>query len=126
MIRTVIADDAADLRMLVRIHLDIDARFEVVAEAADGVAAIEQVNAHDPDLLLLDLAMPRMDGLEVLAALQERERPPVVVLSGFSNASMIEKAMALGAAAYLEKGCDLHTLGDVLATAAQDLRRRRG
>lgn len=117
-IRTVIADDADDLRMLIRLALENDARFSVVGEAADGEEALSVVDAERPDLLVLDLAMPRMDGLEVLTRLHERfEPPPVVVLSGFTNEAMIRRAMSLGAAAYVPKGRDITELPDLFAAA---------
>ena len=122
MIRVVIADDADDLRMLIRMQLVSDARFDVVGEAVDGVEAIEQVDAKDPDVLLLDLAMPRMDGLEVLALLQERDRPPIVVFSGFSSQSMIDRALALGAAAYIDKGRNIGEVASIIASVAAGAR----
>jgi DNA-binding NarL/FixJ family response regulator len=118
-IRTVIADDADDLRLLMRLVLDLDVRFDVVGEAADGVEALAVVDEHDPDLLVLDLAMPNMDGLEVLQRLQSRTRPPIVVLSGFKNEEMVSRAMALGARDYITKGQDISELADVLARAVE-------
>ena len=116
MIRLVIADDAEDVRMLVRLALDRDTRFEVVGEAANGREALAQVERCGPDLLLLDLAMPNMDGLEVLEALQQRDGPPtVVVISGFANSTMIDRALALGAIGYIEKGRDLDEIVELLA-----------
>jgi DNA-binding NarL/FixJ family response regulator len=117
-IRTVIADDAQDLRVLIRVTLERDPRFTVVGEAADGEEALSVVDAQRPDLLVLDLAMPRMDGLEVLSHLHERsEPPPVVVLSGFTNDAMIRKAMSLGATAYIPKGRNITDLPDLFAAA---------
>ena len=119
MIRTVIADDAADLRLLMRIVLDRDVRFDVVGEAADGLEALAVVDEHDPDLLVLDLAMPNMDGLEVLQRLQARDRPPIVVLSGFKNQEMVSRALALGAKDFITKGEDIADLPDALARAVE-------
>lgn len=124
MITTVVADDAEDLRFLMRLLLDKDPRFDVVGEAADGEEALALVEREDPDLLLLDLAMPRMDGLEVLAHLQDRTRPPIVVLSGFTNEAMVNRALELGAAAYIAKGHDLEKLPDMLAAAVEEHRAR--
>lgn len=119
MIRIVVADDAADLRVLMITMLGLDPRFEVVGEAEDGEQAIALVDSQRPDVLLLDLAMPRMDGLEVLAAMQKAGRPTeVVVLSGFASQEMIEQALALGARRYIRKGSDLAEITGVLATLA--------
>jgi DNA-binding NarL/FixJ family response regulator len=119
-ISTVIADDSDDIRLLIRIQLSIDGRFDVVGEAADGQQALDLIDANDPDLLLLDLAMPTMDGLEVLACLQGREsRPPVVVFSGFASQTMIDRALELGAAAYIDKGRDLSDIAAILVEAVE-------
>jgi DNA-binding NarL/FixJ family response regulator len=115
MIRTVIANDANDLRLLLRLVLDTDDRFAVVGEAADGEQALDLVEEQHPDLLVLDLAMPKMDGLEVLADLGGRIPPTVVVLSGFTSAEAVEQALELGAASYVTKGNLIGDLPDVLA-----------
>ena len=120
-IRTAIVDDAADIRMLVRMQLDLDARFDVVGEAADGVEGLAVIDEARPDLVLLDLAMPNMDGLEVLEELHRRKWDrPIVVFSGFASQAMINKAMALGAKSYVKKGLDLAQIPDLLARAAGD------
>lgn len=123
-IRLVLADDTEPLRMLLRRVFDDDGRFEVVGEAADGVEALEQVRTHTPDLLLLDLSMPRMDGLEVL----DRLRPlglatKVIVLSGHAADSAAEASLERGALAYIEKGVRplqlLTCVADIMASAEQ-------
>lgn len=120
MIRVVLVDDADDLRAIVRIQLDLDPRFEVVGEARDGEEALARIADLPHDVLLLDLAMPRMDGLEVLQHLRARAwTRPVVVFSGFSSRTMINRALALGAAAYIDKGRDLGELADVLADSVR-------
>lgn len=114
--RVVLADDAADLRLLLAKLLRSDDRFDVVAEAADGRQAIEAVERERPHLLLLDLSMPVMDGLETLPIVRERfPGTLVVILSGFEAAQMEEKTSELGAAAYIEKGAAFSTLTDTLA-----------
>jgi DNA-binding NarL/FixJ family response regulator len=117
-IRVVIADDASDIRMLVRMTLSMDDRFAVVGEAGDGLETLVLLDETSPDALLLDLAMPNMDGLEVLERLSSRPTPPpVVVFSGFSSQAMIDRALALGASAYIDKGADLSSVPTVLADA---------
>ncbi|HEU5037532.1 MAG TPA: hybrid sensor histidine kinase/response regulator [Nocardioides sp.] len=117
--RVVLVDDTADLRQLMRIALR-RAGFEVVGEAGDGAAGIELVRAERPDLVVLDLSMPVMDGLEALPHIRE-ELPDaaIVVMSGFGAGEMTDKALARGADGYLQKGAPLTTvveyLGDALA-----------
>jgi len=118
-IRTVIADDHDDLRLLLSLALRRDERFEVVATAADGEEALDLIAAHQPDLLLLDLAMPKKDGYEVLASAAAAGRPVVVILSGFSGEEVADRVRELGAAGQLVKGIDLKTMCDQLATIYQ-------
>lgn len=103
--RVVIADDVAHLRTLLRIVLERSRRFEVVAEAGNGQQAIEATREHRPDLTLLDLSMPVMDGLEALPVIRQAvPSTAVVVLSGFDAERMEGRALEAGAAAYLVKG----------------------
>jgi DNA-binding NarL/FixJ family response regulator len=110
-VSVVIADDVAGLRRLLRIALEESRSFEVVGEAADGVEAIMAAEQLMPDLMLLDLSMPRMDGLEALPRLR-LVAPPMrlVVLSGLSEEHMGPKAVELGADAFFEKGMAPHEL----------------
>jgi DNA-binding NarL/FixJ family response regulator len=103
-LRVLIVDDTAIVRAVVRRTLESDAQFEVVGEAANGIVAIEQAHACQPDLVLLDLAMPEMDGLEALPhILVAAPAARVIVLSAFSPDHMAAQALATGACAYLEK-----------------------
>jgi signal transduction histidine kinase/ActR/RegA family two-component response regulator len=103
----VLADDVAALRKLVRLALEAGGHFQVVAEAATGHEAIAKAREVQPDLVLLDLSMPELDGLEALPrVLEAAPRTHVVVLSGFNHVRMAPIALRLGASAYLEKGMD--------------------
>jgi signal transduction histidine kinase len=103
--RVVLIDDTPDIRDLLRMVLELSERYEVVGEAGDGATGIELVRQWQPDLVLLDLAMPVMDGLEALPAIRSVcPDASVVVLSGFEADRMAGQAMELGAAAYLQKG----------------------
>jgi signal transduction histidine kinase len=117
-ISVVLADDTADLRSLVRTLLEREG-FEVVGEAGDGNEAIELAARLQPDLLLLDLAMPALDGLEALPRIRSGSpRTKVVVLSGFQAAQVSEEAREGGAHAYIEKGT---APADLVATLRQVL-----
>lgn len=113
----VVVDDEPGLRRLLVMLLERDGGFDVVAEAGDGVEALDAVRHRDPDLLLLDLGLPRMDGLQVLERLQGGARPTTVVLTGFADDATLAQAELLGAAACLIKGGDfgrvVETLNDV-------------
>ena len=103
--RVVLADDTAEYRLLLRIILEQDGRFDVVAEAADGAEAVRVTIAEQPDVLVLDLAMPVMDGLQAIPAVRSGSpETAIVVLSGFARGRLDRDALALGASAYVEKG----------------------
>lgn len=113
--RVLVVDDSEDLRLLLRMRMERLEGLDVVGEAEDGMQAVEMAAALQPDLVVLDLAMPRMDGLEALPLI--REAAPgvrVVVLSGFNQSTMSEKAMAAGADGYVVKGGPLHELFEVV------------
>jgi PAS domain S-box-containing protein len=103
--RIVIVDDNDDVRRLLRAQIERLGRYHVVGEGVDGVQAVEVVTATQPDVVFLDLAMPRMDGLQALPLI--RDAAPgarVVVLSGFDQGSVAHKALEAGAVRYVEKG----------------------
>jgi DNA-binding NarL/FixJ family response regulator len=104
--RVVVVDDAEELRALIRRALDREDDFTVVGEAGDGQAGVDLADARQPDVVLLDIAMPVLDGLQALPLL--RKRCPgalVVVLSGFgSDSRAAQKALELGAHGFLNKG----------------------
>jgi DNA-binding NarL/FixJ family response regulator len=103
-VRVLIVDDTAIVRAVVRRTLESDSHFEVVGEAVNGRVAIEEAQTCQPDLVLLDLAMPEMDGLEALPHIRVvAPEAQVIVLSAFSPDHMATQAIASGACAYLEK-----------------------
>lgn len=114
--RVLIVDDAEDIRMLLRLKLGGRAEFDVVGEAVDGIDAVDQARALQPNLVLLDMAMPRMDGLQALPLI--RDAVPdvrVIVLSGFNQSTLEKEALAAGADRYVVKGGPMSELLDVIA-----------
>jgi DNA-binding NarL/FixJ family response regulator len=103
--RVLLVDDVATERRLVRAALERSGRFLVVGEGADGEEGVALAVELHPDLVVMDLSMPHMDGLEALARLRDRcPGLPVVILSGLSADDAAASALRLGAAGYLEKG----------------------
>jgi YesN/AraC family two-component response regulator len=103
--RVLIVDDSADLRMLLsRVIEKRSTGWQVVAQAVDGRDAVDAASSHDVDLVLLDIAMPVMDGMEALPLIREAAPDAVVVmLSGFPFAVAGQGALDAGADGYLEK-----------------------
>ena len=113
-IRVLLADDTPDIRLLLRSTLGLEEAFEIVAEASDGVESIREAARHRPDVVVLDLAMPLMDGLEAIPAIRRRSPESViVVLSVFPSERMAGAVLEAGANAYLEK-TDVHRLAPLL------------
>jgi signal transduction histidine kinase len=121
-VRVLLADDTFTVRFLLRQALEASGAFEVVAEAGDGQEAVDQAILHRPELVLLDLAMPVMDGLQALPRLRAGAPDSVVVvLSGFNAERMEPQAVALGAAGYLEKsGSPIRLVESILALIRGD------
>ena len=114
----VIVDDSAEVRMLVRTRLRLSKKLHVIGEAADGAEAIEVAREHRPDLVLLDVSMPVMDGLETLPrVLEVSPGTRVAMYSGFQEQGLAQRALELGASVFLEKSSSLDTLADELVAA---------
>ena len=109
----VIVDDAPDVRRLLRTRLRLSGRFDVVDEGADGAQAVSLAEQHHPTLMLLDVSMPGVDGLEALpGVLRASPDTRVMMFSGFEEHGLAERAAGLGASAFLEKSIPLETLLD--------------
>ncbi|MER5650146.1 response regulator transcription factor [Streptosporangium sp. NPDC002524] len=107
MIRIVLADDEAMIRAGVKAILATDEGVEVVAEAADGREAVELVRAHRPDIALLDIRMPRLDGLSAAAELRAvMPEVAVVMLTTFDEDEYVSRALDEGVRGFLLKASD--------------------
>jgi CheY-like chemotaxis protein len=105
-VRVFLVDDVGAFRALMRFTLEEDPRIQVVGEAADGCEGVNGVEALQPDVVLLDLAMPVLDGLSALrelAASGNSARPRVIVLTAYGSVSAAQMAHELGVIAFLEK-----------------------
>ncbi|MEW1844271.1 response regulator transcription factor [Nonomuraea angiospora] len=104
MIRVLLVDDDALVRAGLSMMLDGAAGIAVVGEAADGQEAITATDAHAPDVVLMDLRMPRLDGITATRRLRARARPPeVIVLTTFDTDENILHALRAGASGFLLK-----------------------
>ncbi len=105
-IRVMIVDDAVVVRGLVSRWIDAEPGLKIVASLRTGRDAVAQVLRHDPDVVLLDIEMPDMDGIEALPLLLEKKRDLVVIMASSlsrRNAEISLRALALGAADYIPK-----------------------
>lgn len=118
-ISVVLVDDTPDIRLLLRKGLQRMGPFHVLGEAGDGQQGVEQARRHQPDVVLLDLAMPVMDGLEALPLIRAASpRSKVVVLSGFETGLMSRTAVEKGAVAYIQKGTPMAEIVSTLTELA--------
>jgi DNA-binding NarL/FixJ family response regulator len=119
-IRVFLVDDVRELRRLVRLTLEEDAEIEVVGEASDGRGGVEGVAETQPDVVLLDLSMPDMDGLEALPLMRERApNARLVVLSGHEAGRVSLESLDQGATRYLNKASDLEAIRSAVREVAR-------
>jgi DNA-binding NarL/FixJ family response regulator len=119
MISVLLVDDQTLVRQGVRSLLDLSDEIRVVAEAADGQLALQMIPEVRPDVVLLDMRMPNMSGLDVLNAMKDREgMPPVIILTTFDDDQLVLAGMKAGAKGYLLKDVSLEQLVDAVKTVA--------
>jgi DNA-binding NarL/FixJ family response regulator len=114
-----LCDDVPELRQLLRIILEEDPQLLVVGEAGDAEVGIEEIAELQPNIVLLDLSMPGMDGLEALPLIR-RAAPgtAVIVFSGFTEARMASLVLEHGADRYIEKGEPLERVREAVRELA--------
>ncbi|MFC6016165.1 response regulator [Plantactinospora solaniradicis] len=119
MIRILIVDDHEVVRQGLRFALEQESDFEVVGDCADGKAALGRIGALRPDVVLLDMMMPGLDGMGVLRTLHERgDAPAVIVLTSFSADEHAMGAVLAGAVSYLPKTTALDRVVEAVRAAA--------
>jgi two-component system OmpR family response regulator len=112
--KVLIIDDDADIRTVTRLSLSCVGRMDVI-EAASGAEGVRKARKENPDVILLDMMMPAMDGLQTLAALRAQPATattPVIFLTAKAVGPDVERLTALGAAGVLIKPFDPRTLPD--------------
>lgn len=115
MIRVVIAEDQAMVLGALAALLETERDIEVVAQARNGREALDAVVRHQPDVLLADIEMPELTGLEVAAAVAEKRLPTrVIILTTFARAGYLRRALEAGAAGYLLKDSPAGELADAV------------
>jgi two-component system, response regulator PdtaR len=114
--RILIAEDETIIRLDLRKLLE-EAGHEVCAEARDGVEAVELVEEHDPDLAILDVKMPRLDGIEAAKRILEERPIPIVMLTAYGQDELVARAVEAGVFGYLVKPFRETDLLPAIATA---------
>ena len=121
--KLLIADADESFRSILMDAMRDEADMEVLAATGDGEEALRLVRELSPDVLLMDMVLARMDGLEVLSALEQASRPKVLVLSGFVRGNMAELAAAKGASYFMMKPCKLSAV--IERVSAHNFRKKR-
>jgi DNA-binding NarL/FixJ family response regulator len=119
MIEVCLVDDQTLVRQGIRSLLELSDSIRVVAEAGDGVQAVETIPRVKPDVVLLDMRMPGMSGLDVLNALAATNQlPPTIILTTFDDDQLVLAGLKAGARGYLLKDVSLDQLVDAVKTVA--------
>ncbi|GGT89415.1 response regulator [Streptomyces violascens] len=120
MVRVVVVDDEPMVCGFLRTILGSAADIEVVAEAHDGAAGVEAVVRHRPDVVLMDLRMPGMDGIAAIEQLARRaDAPPIVVLTTFDSDQYVLRALRAGASGFLVKSTPPEDLIGLVRVASE-------
>jgi len=119
-IRILVADDHLIIRQGLRLILETEEEFEMIGEAADGAEAIRLCGELKPDVVLMDLRMPGMDGLTAIEHLRvEQPGIAVVILTTFNEDDLMVRGLRAGAKGYLLKDTDRETLFNAIRAAAR-------
>jgi NarL family two-component system response regulator LiaR len=117
-IRILLVDDHAVVRSGLSKFLLINKDFELVAEASDGAEAVQMAGLHNPDVILMDLMMPGMDGITATREIHQKyPKIKIIALTSFSEQNMVQGALQAGASGYLQKNVTASELGDAIRSA---------
>ena len=117
--RVLLCDDTRDILMLLEAEFGLHDDLEIVGEAADGLEAISLAEQLQPDVVVLDLAMPKMDGLQALHRILEvSPRSRVIVLSAIEASTIARRVKSMGARDYVEKGVPASDITSAVRRAA--------
>jgi DNA-binding NarL/FixJ family response regulator len=120
MIKVMLVDDQNLVRKGVRSLLELSEEIDVIAEAPDGAEAVVQIPQVEPDVVLLDMRMPGMNGVEVLRQLKESNQlPPTIILTTFDDDELVLAGIRNGAKGYLLKDVALEELVGAIKTVAE-------
>ena len=123
MIRVLLAEDQSMVLGALAALLDLEPDIEVVARARDGAEALRQVEVTAPDVVLTDIEMPGMGGLELAAELRRRAHPArVIIVTTFGRSGFLQRALAAGVAGYLLKDSPAERLADAVRRVHAGLR----
>ena len=119
-IRLLIADDHLIVRQGLRLILETEPGFELIGEAGDGAEAVELAAELQPDVILMDLRMPRVDGISAIQQLRVKQpQIAIVILTTFNEDDLMREGLQAGARGYLLKDTDRTTLFNTIRAAAQ-------
>lgn len=117
-IRILLVDDHAVVRSGLSKFLMVNPDLELVGEASDGAEALQMVSLHKPDVVLMDLMMPGMDGITATREIHQKyPQIKIIALTSFSEQNMVQGALLAGAAGYLQKNVTAVELGNAIRSA---------
>lgn len=123
-LRIVIVEDDEDIRLLVETQADLDGRFDVVGSVGDGEAGLAVVSRTTPDAVILDLELPKLDGLALIGLIRATSPPTrIVVFSAFPDPYTLLDVLRMGADSYLDKAAAWAELLPTVAAVCEADRR---
>ncbi|HZK56267.1 MAG TPA: sporulation transcription factor Spo0A [Desulfosporosinus sp.] len=122
-IKIIIVDDNRNICQMLQSYIQGQEDFNIIGVAYNGLEAVDLLQTEEPDLIILDLVMPHLDGLGVLERINARtmKRPKIIMLSAFGQESLTHQAMKLGVDYFILKPFDLELLGKRIRSLTQDI-----